>query len=115
MSWIYKCGHCKHVGVRAGNGYAHWCALCQLNNQLTFVEDTEVTRRTVNGNIHLANMEVREYDGIKIVTETLFDQKAVRVTIYCGDNPAPISKEAYGNVSSDLDKHTEGELSSSSL
>lgn len=77
------------------------------------MKDTDITRRTVNGIKHLANMEVIEYDGLKIVTESI--PGAVVITVYCGENPTPISQEAYGNVSSDLDESAKGELSSSSL
>ena len=108
MSRLYKCGRCGWTGVRAGNGFAHWCARCARNDKLEFVEDTDITRRTVNGNLHLANMEVREYDDIKVVLEHLPEAKAVRIIIYQGDNPEPIAQEAYGNVSSNLDEHTEG-------
>lgn len=70
----------------------------------------------VNGNEHLANMEVKEYnDRIKVVIERLPEKRAVRVTVYLGNNPTPISQEAYGNVSSNMDEHAEGELSTSSL
>lgn len=96
MTLIFKCGYCGHEGVRAGNGYHSWCAGCQLNNKLTQVEDTEVTRRTVNGNLHLANMEVHEYDGLKFVTESPQDG-AIRLTIYRGEETTPLSKEVYGN------------------
>lgn len=50
----------------------------------------------VNGNQHLANMEVLEYDGLKFVTETT-SHGCVRLTIYRGDDPKPVSREAYGN------------------
>lgn len=103
MTYIFKCGHCKHEGVRAGNGYATWCAGCGMNNKLDFLYDEETVRRTVNGNLHLANMEVTEYDGLKFVTESP-QEGAVRLTIYRVDDPTPISKETYGNVSCTLDE-----------
>lgn len=58
----------------------------------------------VNGNEHLANMEVTEYDGLKFVTESPQDG-AVKLTIYRGDDPTPLSTETYGNdVGNNLDK-----------
>ena len=105
MSLIFECGHCDHKGVRGGNGYATWCALCGMNNKLTMIEDTKVTRRTVNGNLHLANMEVREYNSLKFVTESPQDG-AVKLTIYRGEETTPLSTETYdNNVSCNLDKH----------
>ena len=53
----------------------------------------------VNGNEHLANMEVHEYDGLKFVTESP-QPGAVRLTIYRGDEPTPMSTEVYGHESS---------------
>jgi hypothetical protein len=50
----------------------------------------------VNGNTHLANMEVHEYDGLKFVTESP-QPGAIRLTIYRGDETTPMSKEVYGN------------------
>ena len=50
----------------------------------------------VNGNEHLANMEVLEYDGLKFVTETT-SHGCVRLTIYRGEEKTPLSREAYGN------------------
>lgn len=96
MSTTFKCGHCHHEGVRAGNGFSTWCAGCGCNNKLTIVEP-DLPR--VNGNEHLANMEVHEYDGLKFVTESPQDG-AVRMTIYRGDDPTPLSKEVYGNENS---------------
>ena len=112
---VYKCGNCEHEGVRAGNGFATWCAGCGLNSKLVFVEDTDITRRTVNGHLHLANMEVRVYDGIKVVIEQLDFGQTIRLTIYRGDDPTPIAQEAFGHDSSNLDKHTESGLPASSL
>lgn len=101
---LYQCGHCGHIGPRAGNGYAHWCANCAMNNKLTPVAKKSDIGDTVNGNLHLANMEVREYDGLKFVTESP-QPGAVRLTIYRGDNPTPLSTEVYGNdVGNSLDK-----------
>lgn len=80
----------------------------EVRDELRTLLDAGITRRTVNGNLHLANMEVREYDGLKVVIEQLPEEKAIRITIYSGDNSEPIAQEAYGNVSSNLDKHTEG-------
>jgi hypothetical protein len=97
---LYQCGHCGHIGVRAGNGYAHWCGNCELNDKLTPVEDTEKTRCTVNGNEHLANMEVHEYDGLKFVTESP-QPGAIRMTVYRGEETTPLSTEVYGNDYSD--------------
>lgn len=99
MTIIYRCGHCGYDGPRAGNGFSWWCGKCAMNNKLTPIEDTSKTRRTVNGHLHLANMEVREYDGLKFVTESP-QAGAVRLTIYRGDDPTPLSKEVYGNESS---------------
>lgn len=97
---IYHCGHCDHQGPKVSNGYAAgWCGGCGLNNQLTKVAKSSDIGITVNGNIHLANMEVQEYSGLKFVTESPQDG-AVRLTIYRGDDPTPISKETYGNESS---------------
>lgn len=96
MTLIFKCGSCKHEGVRASNGLTCWCAQCGRNNQLTLVEDTEITHHTVNGHLHLANMEVTEYDGLKFVTESPRDG-AVRLTIYRGEEKKPLSTEVYGN------------------
>jgi hypothetical protein len=58
---------------------------------------------TVNGNKHLDNMEVATYDNLHIVTESP-EPGTVRVTIYKGTDPTPLSKETYGYVSSNLDK-----------
>ena len=49
----------------------------------------------VNGNEHLANTEVHEYDGLKFVTESPQDG-AVRLTIYRGEEVTPLSRETYG-------------------
>ena len=67
-----------------------------MNNKLTPIEDTNKTRRTVNGNLHLANIEVLEYDGLKFVTESPRDG-AIRLTIYRGEETKPLSTEVYGN------------------
>jgi hypothetical protein len=99
MTLIFKCGNCKHQGPRAGNGFSWWCGGCGINNQLKLVEDTELTRRRVNGNVHLVNMEVLEYDGLKFVTESPRDG-AVRLTIYRGEETTPMSTELYGNENS---------------
>ena len=56
----------------------------------------------VNGNEHLKNAYLHEYDSLKVVVESP-DSETVRVTIYNGDKPIPISKETYGYVSSSLD------------
>ena len=104
MSLIFKCGYCGYHGVRSGNGFSHWCTGCGMNNRLVFIQHTELTKRTVNGNLHLANMEVREYDGLKFVTGSPQDG-AVRLTIYRGEETTPLSTETYGNdVGNNLDK-----------
>lgn len=62
-----------------------------------------MTSRIVNGNMHLDNMEVVTYDDLHIVTESP-EPGTVRVIIYKGTNPVPLSKETYGYVSNRLDK-----------
>lgn len=56
----------------------------------------DLSRRTINGNLHLANMEVHEYDGLKFVTESP-QPGAIRMTIYRGEETTPMSTEVYGN------------------
>lgn len=51
----------------------------------------------VNGNEHLANCDIHEYDTLKVVVEAP-DDTTVRVTVYKGDDPEPISKELYGHA-----------------
>lgn len=50
----------------------------------------------VNGNEHLANVEVIQYDALKFVIESP-TEGAVRLTIYKGDEPKPLSRETYGS------------------
>ena len=99
MSSIFKCDHCGHQGVRAGNGFSSWCAKCGMNNRLVKVAKKSDIGDTVNGQLHLANMEVHEYDGLKFVTESP-QPGAVRLTIYRGEEPIPMSTEVYGNENS---------------
>ena len=77
-----------------------------VRDELRTLLDAGITRRTVNGNLHLANMEVRAYNGLKVVTE--FEYDAVIITVYGGENPKPIAREAYGRDSTNLDERTEG-------
>lgn len=51
--------------------------------------------RYVNGNLHEKNMERFDYDGLTVVTESP-EQRTVRVTVYRGDDPVPLSTELYG-------------------
>lgn len=41
LATIFKCGHCDHKGVRAGNGYSTWCANCGMNNRLTKITENQ--------------------------------------------------------------------------
>lgn len=91
MNNWYRCVHCKYEGPCYSNG----CYRCQRNNKL---ERIPHPKRFVNGNKHLANMEVTEYDGFKFVTESPQDG-AIRLTIYRGDECTPLSTETYGNES----------------
>ena len=52
---------------------------------------------TVNGNEHLANADVHEYDNLKVVVEAP-DSRTVKVTVYKDDDPEPISSELYGHA-----------------
>ena len=91
---IWHCGHCNRNGTKHNNGFsAGWCGHCGRNDKLTPVEPEPMM---VNGNEHLANMEVLEYDGLKFVTETT-SHGCVRLTIYRGEEKKPLSREAYGN------------------
>jgi hypothetical protein len=91
---IYKCGWCTNEGLKHNNGFsAGWCGFCGRNNKLTLVDPVPMT---VNGNEHLANMEVLEYDGLKFVTESPRDG-SVRLTIYRGEETTPLSTAVYGN------------------
>lgn len=93
LNW-YHCGHCDYEGPCYGNGVsAPWCTKCQRNSKLVRVTPPPLI---VNGNEHLANMEVHEYDGLKFVIESP-DDSTVRVTVYRGTDATPISKECYGH------------------
>ncbi len=102
---IFKCNFCRHEGPRAGNGYAHWCAGCGVNNQLELLYDTEERVVMVNGNAHLANMEVTEYNGLKFVIESP-QEGAVRLTIYQGSDTTPLSRETYGSCNMDKQRQS---------
>lgn len=54
----------------------------------------------INGNLHLAKMEVVSYDDLHTVVEYI-RTGTVRVTIYRGTDPTPISKETYGSCNLD--------------
>jgi len=89
----YKCGHCDYEGECYGNGFScPWCRLCGRNDKLVRIPHPA---RWVNGNEHLANMEVFRYDALTIVTEAP-DESTVRVTVYKGDEPVPIHVGLYG-------------------
>jgi hypothetical protein len=93
----YHCGHCGYEGPCYTNGFsAPWCNRCQRNSKLVRLAPPP---SLVNGNEHLANMEVHEYDGLKFVTESP-QPGAIRLTIYRGEETTPMSTEVYGNESS---------------
>ena len=90
---IIHCDYCGHKGPAHTNGHARWCPKCGLNNRFTVHPNP---KRFVNGNLHQKNMEKFEYEGLIIVTESP-GKDTVRVTVYKGDNPTPITTELYGH------------------